>query len=176
MASRPANRLPQGHAAGWLTDSDLDDDPYGEQSPLARLVETDATILLLGAPLDALTLVHHAERIAAAEPKALGVLRDANPPQRQLKASVPSVSRRAERSPAPVQVARPTPPAPSATAPQAGDDLVERWARRGRCVCGSRPEGRIRSRRLLDRFFSDELQAMIDLYRSDATNRKPNQA
>lgn len=64
-----ANLVAVGTCAGWLTGSDLDDDPYGEQSPLARIVEADATILLLGAPLSALTLVHHAERIAAAEPK-----------------------------------------------------------------------------------------------------------
>jgi len=63
------NLVAIGPQAGWLTHSDLDDDPWGSSSPLARLVEVDATVLLLGAPLDSLTLIHHAERMADAEPK-----------------------------------------------------------------------------------------------------------
>ncbi|GAB3814648.1 aminoglycoside 3-N-acetyltransferase [Kribbella italica] len=63
------NLVAVGAQAAWLTRSSLDDDPWGPDSPLARLVEAQATILLLGAPLDSLTLVHHAERIATAEPK-----------------------------------------------------------------------------------------------------------
>lgn len=63
------NLVAVGPRAEWLTTSSLDDDPWGVDSPLARLVEAEATILLLGAPLDTLTLVHHAERIATAEPK-----------------------------------------------------------------------------------------------------------
>lgn len=37
---------------------------YGEGSPLARLVETGGKVLMLGAPLDTLTLLHHAEHLA----------------------------------------------------------------------------------------------------------------
>ncbi|GIH04009.1 aminoglycoside 3-N-acetyltransferase [Rhizocola hellebori] len=63
------NLVAIGPQADWLTRSDLDDDPYGSGSPLARLVQANATILMLAAPLDSLTLIHHAERIADAEPK-----------------------------------------------------------------------------------------------------------
>jgi len=75
------NLVAIGAEAAWLTASSLEDDPWGAGSPLARLVEAGATVLLLGAPLDSLTIVHHAERIARAEPKrwvayALPVLRD----------------------------------------------------------------------------------------------------
>lgn len=63
------NLVAIGPQAEWLTESGPDDDPWGLGSPLARLVDADATVLMLGAPLDALTLIHHAERIANAEPK-----------------------------------------------------------------------------------------------------------
>jgi aminoglycoside 3-N-acetyltransferase len=43
--------------------------PLGTRLALARVVEAEGTVLLLGAPLDTVTLVHHAERIAATEPK-----------------------------------------------------------------------------------------------------------
>ncbi|WP_405061114.1 aminoglycoside 3-N-acetyltransferase [Kribbella sp. NBC_01505] len=63
------NLVAVGPQAGWLTESRYADDPWGPGSPLARLVEADATVLMLGAPLDSITLIHHAERIATAEPK-----------------------------------------------------------------------------------------------------------
>jgi len=63
------NLVAIGAQAGRLTHSSIDDDPWGAGSPLARLVEAEATVLMLGAPLNALTLIHHAERIAQAEPK-----------------------------------------------------------------------------------------------------------
>jgi aminoglycoside 3-N-acetyltransferase len=37
---------------------------YGEGSPLAKLVEAGGKVLMLGAPLDTLTLLHHAEHLA----------------------------------------------------------------------------------------------------------------
>lgn len=37
---------------------------YGENSPLARLVEADGRVLMVGAPLDTMTLLHHAEHLA----------------------------------------------------------------------------------------------------------------
>ncbi|WP_431040642.1 aminoglycoside 3-N-acetyltransferase [Streptomyces sp. P1-3] len=45
------------------------DDPHGSESPLARLVAMGGRVLLLGAPLDSLTLLHHAEALAEAPGK-----------------------------------------------------------------------------------------------------------
>jgi len=63
------NLVAIGPKAEWLTRSDLDDDPWGPGSPLARLVDAEAMVLMLAAPLNALTLIHHAERIANVQPK-----------------------------------------------------------------------------------------------------------
>jgi aminoglycoside 3-N-acetyltransferase len=40
------------------------DDAYGADTPYARLVELGGRVALLGAPLDTVTLVHHAEAVA----------------------------------------------------------------------------------------------------------------
>jgi aminoglycoside 3-N-acetyltransferase len=40
------------------------DDGYGTGSPFARLVEAGGEVLMLGAPLETVTLLHHAEAIA----------------------------------------------------------------------------------------------------------------
>ncbi|MFI8005265.1 aminoglycoside 3-N-acetyltransferase [Streptomyces sp. NPDC086010] len=40
------------------------DDPHGPGSPLARLVDVGGRVLMLGAPLETLTLLHHAEALA----------------------------------------------------------------------------------------------------------------
>ncbi|MBZ4014921.1 aminoglycoside 3-N-acetyltransferase [Streptomyces purpurogeneiscleroticus] len=45
------------------------DGPHGPGSPLARLVARGGRVLLLGAPLDSLTLLHHAEALADAPGK-----------------------------------------------------------------------------------------------------------
>ncbi|GAA0445691.1 aminoglycoside 3-N-acetyltransferase [Streptomyces olivaceiscleroticus] len=45
------------------------DGPHGPGSPLARLVDIGGRVLLLGAPLDSLTLLHHAEALADAPGK-----------------------------------------------------------------------------------------------------------
>ncbi|WP_166349284.1 aminoglycoside 3-N-acetyltransferase [Phytoactinopolyspora limicola] len=37
---------------------------YGEGSPFARLVETGGQVVMVGAPLDTMTLLHHAEHLA----------------------------------------------------------------------------------------------------------------
>jgi aminoglycoside 3-N-acetyltransferase len=58
-----------GARAKWLTEGHPGDDGYGADSPFARLVEADGQVLMLGAPLDTLTLLHHAEAIARVEPK-----------------------------------------------------------------------------------------------------------
>jgi len=58
-----------GAAADELTSDHPWDDPHGPGSPLARLVSLGGRVLLLGAPLDTLTLLHHAEALADAPGK-----------------------------------------------------------------------------------------------------------
>jgi aminoglycoside 3-N-acetyltransferase len=53
-----------GPRAAFLTSAHPDDDGYGAGSPFARLVEADGRVLMLGAPLDTVTILHHAEAIA----------------------------------------------------------------------------------------------------------------
>ncbi len=53
-----------GARARWLTEGHPRDDGYGAGSPFARLVEADGQVLMLGAPLDTVTMMHHAEAIA----------------------------------------------------------------------------------------------------------------
>jgi aminoglycoside 3-N-acetyltransferase len=53
-----------GARARWLTAEHPPDDGYGEGTPFARLVEAGGHVLMLGAPLDTITLLHHAEAIA----------------------------------------------------------------------------------------------------------------
>ena len=53
-----------GRQAEWLTATQPDNDGYGPESPFARLVEARGQVLMLGAPLDTVTLLHHAEAIA----------------------------------------------------------------------------------------------------------------
>ena len=54
-----------GARAAWLTAEHAGDDAYGPGTPFARLVEADGQVLLLGAPLETISLLHHAEAIAA---------------------------------------------------------------------------------------------------------------
>ena len=63
-----------GPRASWLTESH--EDGYGAGSPFARLVEAGGQVLMLGAPLETVTLLHHAEAIASAPGKRHGHLRD----------------------------------------------------------------------------------------------------
>ncbi|WP_078875062.1 aminoglycoside 3-N-acetyltransferase [Streptomyces sp. NRRL F-5053] len=58
-----------GARAAELTASQPWDDPYGTEGVLGRLVAAGGRVLLLGAPLDALTLLHHAEALAQAPGK-----------------------------------------------------------------------------------------------------------
>ncbi len=53
-----------GARAAWIIGEHPDDDGYGARSPFARVVEADGQVLMLGAPLDTVTLLHHAEAIA----------------------------------------------------------------------------------------------------------------
>jgi aminoglycoside 3-N-acetyltransferase len=60
-----------GARARWITDPHPEDDAYGGDSPFARLVEAGGQVLLLGAPLETITLLHHAEAIADVPRKRL---------------------------------------------------------------------------------------------------------
>ncbi len=53
-----------GPRARWLVERHPPDDAYGAHSPFARLGEAGGQVLMLGAPLDTVTLLHHAEGIA----------------------------------------------------------------------------------------------------------------
>jgi aminoglycoside 3-N-acetyltransferase len=59
-----------GPRAAELTDAHALGDGYGPTSPFARLVDLDGRVLMLGAPLDTVTLLHHAEAIARAPGRA----------------------------------------------------------------------------------------------------------
>jgi aminoglycoside 3-N-acetyltransferase len=53
-----------GLLAGEIIASHPYDDAYGASTPYARLVELSGQVVLLGAPLDTVTVVHHAEAVA----------------------------------------------------------------------------------------------------------------
>ncbi len=53
-----------GFLADALTAEHAYDDAYGTGTPYARLVELGGQVVMLGAPLDTVTLVHHAEAMA----------------------------------------------------------------------------------------------------------------
>lgn len=53
-----------GAAAEWLVADHPLDSGYGRGSPLERFVAAGGRVLLLGAPLDAVTVLHYAEAIA----------------------------------------------------------------------------------------------------------------
>ncbi len=53
-----------GGRAEWFTADHALDYGYGPQSPLGKLVEARGKVLMLGAPLDTMTLLHHAEHLA----------------------------------------------------------------------------------------------------------------
>ena len=72
-ARRSAHALASVAALGpdsdFLTRDHRLDDGYGPTSPFARLVARRGQILLLGAPLETLTILHHAEALARAPNK-----------------------------------------------------------------------------------------------------------
>jgi aminoglycoside 3-N-acetyltransferase len=53
-----------GGRADWFTANHALDYGYGPDSPLGKLVAAKGKVLMLGAPLDTMTLLHHAEQIA----------------------------------------------------------------------------------------------------------------
>ncbi len=60
-----------GRRAGEIAHPHPFDFGYGEQSPYARLAALGGQVLMLGAPLDTTTLIHHAETIADVPGKRL---------------------------------------------------------------------------------------------------------
>jgi aminoglycoside 3-N-acetyltransferase len=60
-----------GARAQWFTADHVLDYGYGPQSPLGKLVEAGGKTLMLGAPLDRMTLLHHAEHLAQFTPKRI---------------------------------------------------------------------------------------------------------
>ncbi len=52
-----------GRQARWLTAPHALDDSFGACTPFARLVDCGGQVLMLGAPLRSLTLLHHAEAV-----------------------------------------------------------------------------------------------------------------
>jgi aminoglycoside 3-N-acetyltransferase len=54
-----------GGRSRWFTENHPLDYGYGPGTPLSRLVEAGGKVLMLGAPLDTMTLLHHAEHLAA---------------------------------------------------------------------------------------------------------------
>lgn len=53
-----------GKLADWITADHPQDYGYGEGSPLAKLTEANGRILMVGAPWDTMTLIHHADHLA----------------------------------------------------------------------------------------------------------------
>jgi aminoglycoside 3-N-acetyltransferase len=53
-----------GARAQWITADHPVNHPYGSGSPLAKLVDARGSVLMLGAPLETITLLHHAEELA----------------------------------------------------------------------------------------------------------------
>lgn len=60
-----------GGKAAWFTADHAFDYGYGPDSPLGKLVEANGKTLMLGAPLDTMTLLHHAEHLANFAPKRI---------------------------------------------------------------------------------------------------------
>ena len=60
-----------GAKAEWLTEDHPLNYPYGPGSPFAKLCEADGKVLLLGTPLNTLTILHHAESLAQVPDKRI---------------------------------------------------------------------------------------------------------
>ncbi len=68
-ASPGASMAAIGARAEWLLADHALDYGYGPHSPLGKLVAAGGKTLMLGAPLDTMTLLHHAEHLADFTPK-----------------------------------------------------------------------------------------------------------
>lgn len=63
-ANPGASMVAVGAQAKWLTDNHPLQYGYGDGSPLAKLVECGGKVLLVGVPIDTITLLHHSEHVA----------------------------------------------------------------------------------------------------------------
>lgn len=70
-ANPEASMVAVGAQAAWLTADHPLNYGYGAQSPLDKLVQGGGRVLLLGSPLDSITLLHHAEYLAALRHKVV---------------------------------------------------------------------------------------------------------
>lgn len=70
-ANPEASMVAVGAQATWITRDHPLNYGYGDGSPLAKLIEANGLVLLLGAPLDTITLLHHAEFRARMRHKAI---------------------------------------------------------------------------------------------------------
>ncbi len=70
-ANPGASVVALGARAAWFTADHPLDYGYGEGSPLAKLVAAKGKVLMLGAPWDTMTLLHHAEHLARIPGKRL---------------------------------------------------------------------------------------------------------
>lgn len=60
-----------GRLADWITADHPQDYGFGPGTPLAKLVEVNGRVLMVGAPWDTMTLVHHADHLANIPEKRL---------------------------------------------------------------------------------------------------------
>ena len=80
-ANPAASVVAVGAKAQWITENHPLQYGYGPGSPLAKLCEAGGQVLLLGAPLDTVTLLHYSEHVADVPNKrtvryAVPILRD----------------------------------------------------------------------------------------------------
>jgi aminoglycoside 3-N-acetyltransferase len=66
-----ASMVAVGRHAHALTDTHLRNYDYGSGSPLAKLIALHGQVIMLGAPLDTITLLHYAENVARLRQKAV---------------------------------------------------------------------------------------------------------
>ena len=66
-----ANVTAIGRKAEWITSEHPSNFPFGAGTPFAKIVETNGQVLLLGAPMGSITILHHAESLAEAQNKRL---------------------------------------------------------------------------------------------------------
>ena len=59
-----AGVIANGRLAAWITADHPLQYGYGEGSPYEKIVESGGKVLMIGAPLDTITLLHHAEHLA----------------------------------------------------------------------------------------------------------------
>ena len=64
-ANPGASMAALGGRADWFVSDHALDYGYGPHSPLGKLVAVDGKTLMIGAPLETMTLLHHAEHLAA---------------------------------------------------------------------------------------------------------------